>query len=498
VGRVYLVGAGPGDPGLITLRGVECLRRADIVLYDYLVNPAILSHVAAGAELVCLGKHGRDTILPQSAINERLVREALAGRTVVRLKGGDPAVFARAAEEVEALTEAGILLEIVPGITAALAAGSHAGIPLTHRDWSSAVALVTAHEQDGKPEPAIDYRALAQFRGTLVFYMGVTSAPHWTRELIASGKSADTPAAIIRRCSWPDQTTYTCTLGTVVENISSHRLRPPVIVIVGEVVQLQPTASWFTSRPLFGTRVLVTRPVDQASSLRDRLAELGADVLVQPAIRIAPPADWSKVDAALERLDEFDWLVFSSANGVHYLLERLCAGPGDLRRLGAIRIAAIGPGTSDELAAWRLKTDLTAEPHRAEALADALVAKAAGERFLLARASRGREVLAERLTAAGGHVEQVVVYQSTDVTHPEPEVVDSLAAGRIDWVTVTSSAIARSLAAMFGDNLRRTKLASISPITSATLRELGYEPACEATDYTMSGVVDAIASSKNQ
>jgi len=491
-GKVYLVGAGPGDPGLITLRGVECLRRADVVLYDYLVNPRILEHVRTGAESVCLGRHGHTPVLPQSEINERLVREARAGKTVVRLKAGDPAIFAHLAEEIEALAAAEIAVEIVPGITAALACGSYAGIPLTQRDAASAVALVTGQEHAEKHSPALDYRGLASFPGTLVFYMGVTSALHWTRALMDGGKPAGTPASIVRRCSWPDQVTVRTTLERVAVEIAQRQLRPPVLVVVGEVAALQTGANWFTHRPLFDVRVMVTRPLMHAEALHERLRELGADVLVQPAIEIMAPDDWGPLDRALARLAEFDWLVFSSANGVCYLLDRLYQRYGDLRRLGSLKLAAIGPGTAEALAGYKLRPDVVPDEFRAEALAEALAGGAAGRRFLLARASRGREVLAEQLCAAGGEVEQVVVYRSRDVTAPDPEIATALAAGRIDWVTVTSSAIARSLAAMFGDQLRRARLASISPVTSGTLRELGFEPAVEATEFTMVGIVEAI------
>jgi uroporphyrinogen III methyltransferase/synthase len=491
-GHVALVGAGPGAPGLITLRGVECLARADVVLYDYLVNPRILEHARPGAELLCLGRHGQGRILPQAEINERLVRAAREGKSVVRLKAGDPAVFARVGEEIEALSAANIPFEIVPGITAALAAGSHAGIPLTHRDYASAVALVTGHEDEDKHEPALDFGALAGFPGTLVFYMGVTSAAAWTHALIAGGKPSDTPVAVVRRCSWPDQVTIHTTLAEAAEVIQQRHVRPPAIVIVGDVAAVRGQASWFAARPLFGKRVLVTRPEGQANPLRDQLEALGAEVLVQPAIEITDPGDWSPVDAALASLGSYDWLVFSSSNGVERLLSRLLATGGDLRRLGAVKLAAIGPGTAEALADWRLKPDLVPDEFRAEALADALAKGAQGKRFLLARASRGREVLAERLGAAGATVDQVVVYRSTDVAEPDAEVAAAIEAGRIDWVTVTSSAIARSLVQMFGASLKRTKLVSISPITSATLRELGHEPAAEAKDYTMDGVVAAI------
>jgi uroporphyrinogen III methyltransferase / synthase len=495
-GRVYLVGAGPGDPGLITLRGVDCLRRADVVLYDYLVNPRVLEHVRTGAETVCLGRHGHDRIVPQDEINQRLVREARAGKIVVRLKAGDPAVFAHVAEEIAALAASEIAFEVVPGITAALACGSYAGIPLTQRDTASAVALVTGQEHHEKGQPALDYRALAGFPGTLVFYMGLTSAGNWTKALIDGGKPASTPAAIVRRCSWPDQVTIRTTLARVAEEITARQLRPPVLVVVGEVAALATGTDWFTDRPLFGVRVMVTRPLAQAESLHERLCELGADVLVQPAIEITEPDDWGLVDRALARLAEFDWLVFSSANGVHYLLDRLCQRHGDLRRLGTLKLAAIGPGTADALACYKLRPDIVPDEFRAEALAEALVVGAAGRRFLLARASRGRELLAEQLLAAGGEVEQVVVYRSRDVLVPNPEIAAALADGKIDWVTVTSSAIARSLAVMFGDQLHKARLASISPVTSGALRDQGLEPAVEAGESTMAGIVEAIVGQK--
>ncbi|HEY2880781.1 MAG TPA: uroporphyrinogen-III synthase [Pirellulales bacterium] len=556
-GKVFLVGAGPGDAGLITWRGVECLRGADAVLYDYLVNPAILRHAATGAELVCLGRHrrdggtdasdssaetvakrqiGRGGVWPQSEINQRMVELAGAGKKVVRLKGGDPAIFGRLAEEQAALEAAGIEYEIVPGVTAALAAGSHAGICLTERDRASAIALVTGHEGDSEHPPALDYAALAAFPGTLVFYMGVTTAREWTAALVAAGKSPGTPAAIVRRCSWPDQLTIHCTLGSVVETLEANKLRPPVVIIVGEVVggvaerlvdivksggnvidlslspgeragvrgsqpidspssiQLEsPAASWFTRRPLFGQTILLTRPIDRTDALWQPLTELGANCLLQPAIETSPPESWQPVDATLARLKNFDWLVFSSVNGVRFLLDRLLATVGDVRKLAGTKLAAIGPGTAEELEKYHLHVDgQPAEVYRAEALGELLAKDARGKRFLLARASRGREVLAETLVAAGGQVEQIVVYRSTDVPQAEPEISAAMRAGKIDWITVTSSAIARSVARMFGDDLRRTKIVSISPITSATLRELGFEPAAEAKVYTMDGVVEAI------
>ncbi len=492
IGKVFLVGGGPGDPGLITLRGCQCLARADVILYDYLVNPQILAHARPGAELICLGRHGRERVMPPEEVNARVVQLAREGRSVVRLKGGDPAVFAHAAEEVAALEAAGVPYEVVPGITAALAVGSYAGIPLTHGKVASAVALVTAQEREGKESSALDYSALAAFPGTLVFYMGVTTARHWTAALIAAGKPSTTPTAIVRRCSWPEQETIPCTLGTLCEAIDSRRLRPPALVVVGEVAALAPEHGWFIDRPLFGKRVLVTRAEHQGPVLISLLGELGAQVLVQPAIEIAAPEDWCPVDQSLARLDEFDWLVFSSANGVRALLDRLLE-TRDLRALGGLRLAAIGPGSAAELARYHLRADLMPEQYQAEALAAALREEAQlGKRFLLARASRGREVLADELTAAGGSVKQVVVYTSRDVARANLEIVAQLAAGEIDWITVTSSAIARSLAGLFGADLHKARLAAISPLTAGVLNELGYQAAAEARQYTMSGLVEAI------
>jgi uroporphyrinogen III methyltransferase/synthase len=495
VGKVYLVGAGPGDAGLITLRGVACLARADLVLYDYLVNPQILEHAPAQAEQVCLGRHGHGRIMSQEEIGDCMIEAAGAGRTVVRLKGGDPIIFARAAEDLERLTSASIPFEIVPGVTAAVAAGSYAGIPLTRRDTASCVAFVTGQERPGKGDEELDYEALARFPGTLVFYMGVTTAPEWSRALVEAGRSPETPAAVVRRCSWPDQAIVRCTLGELAQVLAPGRMRPPALVIVGDVASLPATADWFSQRPLFGTTVLVTRPRGQARELRAALEELGATVLIQPAIEISPPDDAGPLDRAIAELGAFDWVVFSSANGVEAFMEALLSRSLDARALGSARLAAIGPATAQRLAEFHLRVDIQPDDYRAEALAEVLTPEAKGRRFLLIRASRGREVLAEMLTAAGGHVEQVVAYSSTDVDAPEAEVAEALTDGQIDWITVTSSAIARSLVGMFGDDLRRAKLASISPITSGVLSELGHRCAAEAPVYTTEGVVRAIVTS---
>ena len=496
-GKVTIVGAGPGDPGLITLRGFAVLEQAEVVFYDYLVNPILLrqaglQHGPNEVELVCLGRHGQGRILQQTEIHDQMIAAAKAGKHVVRLKGGDPAIFGRTAEEIAALEEAGVRYEVVPGVTAALAAGSVAGIPLTHREWASSVAFVTGKECCDKDGKTLDLASLARFPGTLVFYMGVTSAPQWSAELISHGKPADTPVAIVRRCGLPGQETLKTTLGELPTVLAPDSMRPPAIMIVGEVVRVQADADCLTARQLFGRTVLVTRPERQAAAMIMALGELGAAALLQPAIAIDPPADWSAVDAAIGALSTYDWLVFSSANGVHSFLERILETGGDLRLLYGCRLAVIGPATAEALVSYHLRADLLPDEYRAEALATELSTAAAGQRMLLLRASRGREVLAEMLTAAGAQVEQVVVYQSNDVAAPEPDVATALAEGRIDWVTVTSSAIARSLVRMFGDDLKRSQLAAISPLTAEVLTEAGYPPAVVAAEYTTDGLIRAI------
>lgn len=481
---------------MLTLRGRDLLARADVVVYDYLVNADILDHARPDAELICRGRHGQGPLLNQQEINQAMVSAGLAGKTVARLKGGDPGVFGHLAEEIDALESAGLAYEIIPGITAALAAASYAGVPLTDRDHASAVALVTGQERPDQTESKLDAELLARFPGTLVYYMGVTTAGHWSGELMASGKPADTPVAVVRRVSWPDQHTWRCRLDEVAELLDQRRadkIRPPVLVVVGEAARDFGRGSWFTDRPLFGQTILVTRPADQGLTLRDRLRELGARVLVQPAIEIGPPDDWTAVDESLRGLAEFDWLVFSSRNGVDSYFRRLMELGGDLRWLGRVKIAAIGPATAEALAAWHLRADLIPETYRAEDLADAVAQQiTAGARVLLVRASRGREVLSERLVAAGAQVTQVVAYSSHDCQAVNPDIAEALSEGQIDWVTVTSSAIARSLATLLGESLHRAKLVSISPITTGVLQELGYSVAAEAQEFTMDGVIQAL------
>jgi len=491
-GCVYLIGAGPGDPGLLTLRGAELLRRADVVLYDGLSNSEILAH-APSATHICVGKHGQTRIWTQDEINAEMLRHALAGSRVARLKGGDPAVFARTAEEAEALKQAKIPFEIVPGITAALAAGSYAGIPITHRRYASAVALVTGHEEPGKSESAIDWDALARFPGTLVVYMGVTTARVWTSALMSAGKSAATPAAILRRCSLADQQTIHCRLDEVADHLTpASKFRPPVIVIIGEVTQLAASMSWFETRPLFGKTVLVTRSEQQSDELGDPLRELGASVIEQPAISIGEPDSWDDVDTLICGLHTIDFLVFSSRNGVQAFFSRLLSLGHDMRKLGAVKLAVVGRRTADALREFHLRPDVVPADYSAEALCKLLAPIAREKSFALVRANRGPDTLANTLMEAGGRIHQAIAYSHRDVPTADPRIVHQMEAGDIDWVTVTSATIALSLNRLFSNSLEKAKLASLSPAISKVLGHLGLIVCAEAKEATMQSLVEAI------
>jgi uroporphyrinogen III methyltransferase/synthase len=476
----------------MTVRAVECLRQADVILYDSLVNPQILEHAQPAAEKVCLGRPGRGRPMAQKEIHTRLIDEARRGRVVVSLKGGDPTLLSRGAEEARAVADAGVPLEIVPGITPAVAASRCAGIPVMYPEVASAVAFITGQDSRGQEAANRDLAELAKFPGTLVFQVEVTTDPQWSAALVDAGKPPDTPTAVVWRCSWPDQQVVHCRLGDLAEVLASRKPQLPAMAIVGPVVGTSETLAWLGARPLLGQTVLVTRPHDQGQATRRRIADLGATVFIQEAIEISDPPDWQPVDDVIARLDQYHWILFSSANGVRYLLDRVVKIGYDLRQLGRVKLGAIGPATAEMLQSYRLRADVQPDEFRAEGLAEALQDEARGKRFLLARASRGRAILAANLTAAGAEVDEVVVYTSRDVTSARAEVAEALRSGRIDWTTVTSSAIARSLVGLFGHDLNRTKLVSISPLTTESLRTLGHEPALEAVQYTTDGVIDAI------
>lgn len=492
-----LVGAGPGNPGLLTLRAVELLARADLVLYDRLVPVRLLDHVPASAQRICVDAlHGSH---PERwpEIYQIMIDAARQGQRVVRLKGGDPFLFGRGGEEAEALHQAGIAYEVVPGVTAALGAGAFAGIPLTHRQHVSAVAFVTGHEKPDKTDSFLDWPALARFPGTLVIYMGMARLPHLAEMLIDHGKAADTPAAAVHWATTGRQRTVTATLRELPAAVREAGLKAPSLLLIGSVVSLRAQLAWFETRPLLGRRVLVTRPRHQAAEMVTRLEELGAVVSLLPAVEIREPADWTAVDQALTNLSSYQWLVFTSANGVDALIRRLRQTGRDLRALGSLRLAVIGPATADALRRYHLEPDLIPSAYDSENLAAALKERAAGQRVLLARADRGRELLREQL-ADVTEVEQIAVYSQVDAVEPGAEALEALRQGEIDFVTLTSSNIARSLIRGLDEaSIQRihsgaVRLLSISPVTSTAIRELGLPVAAEAREYTAEGVVQAL------
>lgn len=496
-GKVYLVGAGPGDPGLITVRGRACLEFAEVVLYDGLANAQLL-RLAPQAECISVGKHGQSPIWTQTDINAKLVELGKQGRKVVRLKGGDPAVFARTAEELEVLAAAGIPFEVVPGITAALAAASYVGIPITHRQYASAVAFVTGQQQaDSLPQP-INWQALADFPGTLVLYMGVTTVDEWTASLLAAGKSAATPAAIIRRCSWSDQSVLRCTLGEVAEQLQSgQRVRPPVIVIVGEVAALGTDFDWFSARPLHGCGVLVTRTQDQSDDLVSQLEELGAEVYQQPVVSIAPPQDFSSLDAAIKKIQSgaVSGLSFSSSNGVDGFFARLRYQGLDARSLAGVCLVAVGPATATRLEAYGVRADVlpSAEQlYSAVGMLAALPGSLVGQTWVVTTTGRSGDTLPAGLRQRGAAVTEALCYDAQPVAELRPEIHSALQAGRIQVVTVTSSLWAEACHALLAEFINQLQPLSLSDKTTRKLAELGWPAAEQAEQHTSAALVAAL------
>jgi uroporphyrinogen III methyltransferase / synthase len=498
---VFLVGAGPGDPGLLTLRAVEILAAADLVLYDQLVPARLLDFAAPHAERVCV----RD--LPATAqdkypgIYARMIDAARAGQKVVRLKGGDPLVFGRGGEEAEALRASGVPYEIVPGVTAALATAAFLDIPLTHRSHTSAVAFVTGHELPTKPGSKLDWEALAKFPGTLAVYMGIARLPILVGELLKHGRSPDTPAVIAERVSTGEMRSVKTRLADLEATRRAAGLEAPGLILIGEAAGFRQEPSWFESRPLFGRRVLVTRPRHQAEPMVRELERLGAVPAVLPTMTIRDPADFTGLDDALAKLRSpdggFDWLVFTSANGVHALFRRLKHHGRDVRDLGRVKLAAIGPKTAEALAHYHLTADVVPDTYIAEGLVTALCQRVAGLRALLVRANRGRDHLPTELGKVAT-VSQVTAYEQVDEVDTDSPALAALRRGEIEFVTLSSSNVARGLLGTFDDHLKgrvvrgEVKLVCISPETAKAVRELGYPVAAEATTYSADGLIAAV------
>jgi uroporphyrinogen III methyltransferase/synthase len=490
-GFVYLIGAGPGDPGLITVKGQDCIARADVILYDYLANEQLLAHAAPDAELIYAGKIGGAHNHEQWQINGLLVEKALQGKVVARLKGGDPFVFGRGGEECEALVANHIPFEIVPGVTAGIGAAAYAGIPLTHRNFTTSVAFVTGHERDGKEASGIDWERLSLGSGTIVFYMGIKNLPLITANLIANGRSPDTPVALIRWGTRPDQEVLTGVLADIANKARNVNFKAPAITVVGEVVNLRDKLRWFDNRPLFGRGILVTRAAEQSGAFAELLNAHGARVIECPTIRIVPPVDWSGLDEALASLSGFQWLIFSSVNAVHYFFARLAEKGMDSRALGPVGVCAVGPQTAATLAVHGISADMTPEDYKAEGIVAAFQdMDITGQRILFPRADRAREVIPAGLGALGADVVAPVAYCNVVPDSLPLKVIKALEEGRIHCVTFTSSSTASNLADLVGENrllrlLEGVAVAAIGPVTARTCRELGLTVAIEPKEHTL-------------
>lgn len=496
--NVYLVGAGPGDPGLITVKGLECIQRADVIIYDYLAHPSLLQHARSNAEIIYVGKKGGDHTLSQEKINELIVEKAKQNLTVTRLKGGDPFIFGRGAEEAEVLKENGIAFEIVPGVTSAIAAPAYAGIPLTHRKLTSTVAFVTGHEDPTKENSRIVWASLAKGIGTLVFLMGVKNLSHITNQLMKNGKPGDTPAALIRWGTTAKQFTVTATLDTIVEKAKDAGIKPPAIFVVGRVIDIRKNLQWFENRPLMGKRIIVTRAREQASEFVKLLSDLGADCIEYPTIKIVPSQNLVPLENAIENLSTYDWLVFTSVNGVSTFFDMLFKKEKDVRALNHMQTATIGPATSKRLLDFGITSDIIPTTFRAESIVEAFQhIDVKDKKILLPRAKEARPILPVELKKLGANVDEIVAYCTEQVTDNTGDLITRLENNEVDLITFTSSSTVRNFknllpVDMFDAIMQNVTVASIGPITTDTAEALGFTVDITAQSYTIPGLCQAI------
>jgi len=498
-GRVYLIGAGPGDPGLFTLRGVTCLHEADVVVYDYLANPRLLSYAKAGAELIYVGKKGGEAdATSQEQIGRLLIEKALAGKVVARLKGGDPFIFGRGGEEGEELFQAGIPFEVVSGVTSAVAVPAYAGIPLTHRDYASTVAFLTGHEDPSKDESAIAWDKVATGIDTLVFLMGVGNLPDIVDKLVTHGRPKDTPAAVIQWGTKAEQMTVTGTLETIVALVERRGMGPPAILVVGEVVRLRERLEWFERRPLFGKRILITRAREQAGIFAELLEARGAEVVQLPLISFSPPDTWKPLDQAIERLEAYQWVIFTSANGVEAFFLRLRALREDARRLGTAKVCAIGPATAEALENHSIIPDLVPAAFRAEGIIEAFEQHDLhGARILLPRAEVARDLLPLELKKRGATVDLVPAYRTVHADSEGGLLKELLQDRKIDLVTFTSSSTVTHFVELLQTEdlkalMEGVRVACIGPITAGTAEGVGLAVDIMPEQYTIPALAESI------
>lgn len=497
-GMVYLVGAGPGDYKLISVKALEYIKQADTIVYDRLADDRLLSHARPDVELIYVGKASSNHTMRQEDINQLLVDKALEGKTIVRLKGGDPFVFGRGGEEALKLVEHNLPFEIVPGITSAISVPAYAGIPVTHRGIATSFAVITGHEDPTKPESTMRWDKLATAVDTLVFLMGVENLPHITKQLIAHGRPAETPAAVIRWGTKPEQRVLITTVGAAAADVTAHKIAPPAIFIVGDVVTLRDKLAWFDQKSMFGKTVLVTRAREQASALTAELEALGARCLEAPSIRLVEPEDYAPLDQAIRDLAAYQWLVFTSVNGVDHFFNRLYGAGKDARALANAKLAAIGAQTAQRLLEHGLKADIVPLEFRAEGIIEVLAPRLnRGEKVLIPRALVARDILPEKLREQGVTVDVVPAYRTVTADTDGTELAALLERGDIDLVTFTSSSTVTNLLTLLGPEAKpliaKAKVACIGPITAATCVEHGITPDVVADEYTIKGMVAAIA-----
>ncbi len=495
--KVYLVGAGPGDPGLITVRGSELLALADVIVYDFLANEEFLSLAGNETELIYVGKQAGKHSMKQEDINSLLVELAQAGKTVVRLKGGDPFIFGRGGEEALALAEAEIAFEIVPGVTSGAAVPAYCGIPVTHRSLATSVSFITGHEDPTKDQSQLNWQALATIGGTLVFYMGVKNLPTIAAELIKHGLAADTPCAVIANGTKPQQRTVTGPLANIASITEKAKIAPPALIVVGQVTSLREKLQWFENRPLSGKTIAITRAQAQASSLRSTLTELGAEVIEFPTIQIEPPDDIEPLEQAIIELYKYEWIVFTSVNGVEAFFSTLFELGLDVRRISKEKFCTIGPATAAKLREYGIIADLIPEKFIAESIADAFLARGgiAGKKTLLPRADIARHTLVELFEAMDAEVSDIAAYKTVPVAQNCQKLKELIADDKLDYITFTSSSTVKNFFEIIEpDKLKNKKtiLASIGPITTKTINEYGLKPGLEAAEYTIDGLVAAI------
>lgn len=497
-GKVYLVGAGPGDPGLITLKGKECIERADVIVYDFLASFSLLKYANKEAEIIYAGKQGGNHSMSQESINALITQKAREGHVVTRLKGGDPFIFGRGAEEAEALAENKISFEIVPGVTSAIAVPAYAGIPLTHRSFTSTVAFVTGHENPEKEKTGINWEALVKGIGTIVFFMGVKNLPNIVDRLIGNGMSPDALIALVQWGTTPKQASVSGNLSNIVERVKAAGVKPPAIIVVGDVVKLKDTLCWYEKKPLLGKRIVVTRAREQASDLVNLLSENGAECIELPTIKVEPPDDPAPLDRAIKNLSTYDWLVFTSVNGVSFFFDRLFSSGRDMRSLGSLKTAAIGPATEKKLLGYGIKSDIVPESYIAESIVDSFRnQEIKGKKILLPRASESRAILPEELSKMGAFVDEITAYRTRAVCDESVNLIKELKNKTIDMATFTSSSTVINFAALLPsgtieDLMKDIAVAAIGPITADTAKNMGIKVQIIAKSFTIPGLCDAI------